>query len=335
MTDPAFPFPNVGVLVEGAPDGPRKLALWRDLLTAYADLRLDTDREAYLSHFVFPADMVTHYRAAGRSVRGYGRPCWARWVVIDIDRPSLSDAQAAARRLSATLLQRFPELDGTLPVYFSGGKGFHVYLELAHEPPPAVGFQAVCRALAEGLATAAGVAIDSSIYDVNHLIRLPNSRHPRTGLYKRRIEVEALFQLDVSAVLDLARAPPGDGLSAVGDRVSGLAAAWDEAAEQADRQATVRAAARQEAGGGDPRAPRYFLDFVRFASPEAGDDMQRHRTLFRAAAWLAEQGAPDRLIHALLTEPGRDVGLSPAEVTRTIDCGIAHARSQTNGRAAA
>ena len=59
--------------------------------------------------------------------------------------------------------ERYPELDGDAAVYFSGGKGFHVLMELAHNPPPAVGFAAVARTFAETLAARAGVKIDAAI----------------------------------------------------------------------------------------------------------------------------------------------------------------------------
>jgi hypothetical protein len=37
-------------------------------------------------------------------------------------------------------IDRYPETVGDVPVWFSGSKGFHVAVELAHKPPPAVAF---------------------------------------------------------------------------------------------------------------------------------------------------------------------------------------------------
>jgi hypothetical protein len=328
VNDPTFSIPNVGVLVEGAPESPRKLARWRELLTAYADLELDTDREAYQSHFVFTDAMTAHYKANGRSVAGYAGPCWASYLAFDFDRHELADALADARKLVEVLLQRFPVLDGVIPVFFSGSKGFHVYLELCHEPPPAVGFNAVCRTLAEGLAMLAGVKIDTSIYDANRILRLPNSRHPKTGLFKKRIDAADLFKLDVATILDMARQPAGDGMPFVGDRDAKIGEAWEQAERETFRQREARATVRRDAVNGDKMAPRYFVEFLRFGVPE-GD---RRPTLFRCAAWMTEQGAPPALVHAMLTEPGRDMGLTPKDTTRQIECGIAHARQQAGQR---
>jgi hypothetical protein len=319
---------GVGAYVLGAEHNPRALVRHADLLAAYADgamLDRDESREAYLSHYVFGPEMRAHFAANRNSVADYAGPCRCRWLVLDIDRPDLVAALADARRLVAFLHERYPECEGRVRVYFSGGKGFHVIVELVHAPPPAVGFNAVCRTLAEALAARAAVRIDRGVYDVNRLIRLPNTRHPRTGLFKRRIDADALFRLDLDGVRKHARHPAGDGIPAVSGPVPQLEADWLDAV-----QVTAHAAADRIrrhgacAGNPDARAPRYFLDLLRFGVVEG----ERHATLFRCAAWLTEQGAPPSLCSALLTEAGCDVGLTPKDVERQIRCGVEHATRQ-------
>jgi hypothetical protein len=314
---------NVGAFVLGAPTSPRALVRHADLLNAYADGAVDDEREAYLSHFAFGPEMQAHFRTNRASVAGFAGPCWCRWLVLDLDRPDLVQALADARRLVRAIGQSYPETGGDVPVYFSGGKGFHVLVDLAHNPPPAVGFQHVARTFAESLAARAGVTIDGGIYDINHIVRLPNTKHPRTGLFKRRVAAEALFALDVAAIRETAWHPAGDGIPAVSCCPANLAADWHEAERETARKAEGRAAARRDFAA-DTRAPRYFLDLLRFGV----DEGERHQTLFRCAAWLTEQGAPPSLVSAVLTEPGLDVVLTPQDTARQIACGIDHARRQ-------
>jgi hypothetical protein len=322
MTADAF---NVGAYVCGAPTSPRALVRHGDLITAYANGELDDEREAYLSHFAFGSDLQRHCAANRQSVAGFAGPCWCRWLTLDIDRPDLGDALADARRLVAFLHERYPETEGDVPIWFSGAKGFHVAIELAHNPPPAVGFQHTARTFAVALAGRAGVRIDTSVYDIAHIIRLPNTRHPRTGLFRRRIDAVALFALDLDGIQRHAAQPAGDGIPAVRCCPVRLADDWRAAERETVRTAEARAAARRDFGDGpDLRAPRYLVDFLRFGT----DEGQRHETLFRCAAWLTEQGAPPSLCSALLTEPGRDVGLAPKDVERQVACGIEHARKQ-------
>lgn len=322
------PF-NVGAFVSGAPTSPRALVRHSELLAAYADGEIEDEREAYLSHFTFGAEMQAHFAANRNRVAGYAGPCRCRWLVLDIDRADLADALADARRLVAFLHDRYPEVEGDVPIYFSGGKGFHVLVELTHSPPPTVGFQRTARTLAEALAARAGVRIDTSVYDIAHIIRLPNTRHPRTRLFKRRIDPDAMFRLDIDGIRRHAAHPAGDGIPAARRPVPQLETDWCDAERATARQIEHRAAVRRDYGTADARAPRYFLELIRFGVGEG----ERHQTVFRCAAWLTEQGAPPSLVAALLTEPGRDVGLTSKDVDRQIACGIEFARRQRGATA--
>ena len=319
-----FDIPQVGAAVDGPPESPRQLVNWRKTLDAYADLDgIDPAREAYLSHFVFGPELEAHFRANRGSVKGFAGPCWAKWLVFDIDRPELAGALADVRRLVAFFSQRFPEVDGMMPVYFSGRKGFHVYLELPEvEPSPT--FHEVAKILASELAKAAEVSIDLSIYDRNRIIRLPNTRHTKSGLFKRRIEADDLMRISVAQVCERAVQPAGDGIPSVSDRMPQLLEDWQAAARLLEERGRERAVFRREASAGETRAPRFLMEFIRLGVPEG----ERALTLFRCAAVLAEMGCPPVAVNALLDEPGRDNGLTPSEVKRQIQSGIDHARRQ-------
>jgi hypothetical protein len=239
----------------------------------------------------------------------------------------LTAALVDARRLVTAIRERYRIDD--LPVWFSGSKGFHVAVELAHKPQPAVGFHRASKAFAELIAVAANVQIDTSIYDLSHIIRLPNTQHPKTTLYKRLIYAVDLLRLNVEGIHQHAKQPGADELPTWNGDVARLAADWQTAEEvvrrDAERQAAIHSAATTQP---DRRAPKWFLDFLRFGV-ELGE---RHKTVFRAAAWLAEQGAPPSLCHAILTEPGCDLGLMPKDVERQIQCGIEHTLKQRAGQ---
>ncbi len=321
MTDSPY---RVGAFVCGPPTSPRDLVRHGELLAAYADGAIGDEREAYLSHFAFGAEMQAHYKANRNSVAGFAGPCAARWVVLDIDRPELAVALEDARRLLQAVTRRYPETEGDVPVYFSGNKGFHVLVELAHGPPPAVGFQHTPRTFAEALAALAGVAIDAGIYDVNRLVRLPNTRHPKTGLFKRRIDSETLFRLELPGILETAKRASGDGIPTVRLPPAQLAKDWAAAERHAAGMAEARAAVRRECGTADARAPRDLIDLLRFGVA----DGERHMTLFRVAAWMVEQGAGTDFTRLFLTEAAGDLGLPPDDVARQIKCGVGHALKQ-------
>jgi hypothetical protein len=311
---------DVGVLVAGPISAPRHLVEYRRTLEAFADGDVEFADESYLSHFVFGPEMETHYKRNGGSVAGFNGPCCCRWLTLDIDRPNLDTALADARRLVAFIRERYR----TDPiVWFSGLKGFHIFIKLAHNPPPSVGFHRIARTFAETLAAAANVQIDRNIYDIAHLIRLPNTRHPKTGLFKRRIDADDLFRFDLNTIRRHAAHPAGDGLPPWCGDTERLAADWRDA-EAATARATEARTAICRDFRPDVRAPRYLLEFLRFGAIEG----ERAMMAFRCAAWLSEQGCPEKLVFALLTEAALDCGLSPSETARQIACGIAHAQKQ-------
>lgn len=63
------------------------------------------------------------------------------------------------------------------------------------------------RRFAEAAARRAGATIDVSIYDRIRPFRAPNSRHPRTGLHKRRLSLDELLTIPAARIVELAREP--------------------------------------------------------------------------------------------------------------------------------
>ena len=160
--------------------------------------------------------------------------------------------------------------------------------------------------------------IDSAIYDRVRLFRAPNSRHPKTGLHKRRFTYDELMGLNIDRIRELAAEPVGFDLGTVSATPPQLLADWQAAEAEVHAHRAVRAVA------GVGPADRLNHDNLEFIRTDA-DDGERHTRLFRAAANLKEFNASPKLVHALLTEAALDSGLSHSEVRRQIDCGIAHA----------
>src|SRR5262249_4560757 len=162
---------------------------WRLAFDAYCtcDDRAKLDREAYLSHFVFGADFAEHLERNG-SEAAYNGPCGADWLFWDIERPGdPGRAVSDARPLPASILDCYRELDGdALLIFLSGGKGLHIGIPTAlWEPTPCSCFHETAKRFALAHGERAGVVVDGTVYSKVRLFRAPNSRHPKTGLFKR------------------------------------------------------------------------------------------------------------------------------------------------------
>jgi hypothetical protein len=321
MTQP----PRWGFRVMGSATKRRRLVDAGAALAGYAscDPRAEVEREVYLSAFAFGEDFRRHLTETGSS-KGYDGLCWAPWLWWDIDRADdLEAALSDARRLAAGILQRYRTLDDDdLLLFFTGSKGAHVGLPITWGPAPSVTFHRVARRFGEALAAAVGVSIDTGVYDKVRLFRAPNSWHPKTGLHKRRLTLDELLRLDAGRIRELAREPEPFDLPAVTAANDQAAADWQAAEAAVTSEVEGKAQPRAAVADGTPRLNRETTDFIRDGAVEP----HRHRRLFSAAANLAEFSCPAALAHALLTEPALDSGLTPADVRRQIECGLAHGR---------
>ncbi|VTR91692.1 DNA primase, small subunit OS=Rhodopirellula baltica SWK14 GN=RBSWK_05111 PE=4 SV=1 [Gemmata massiliana] len=315
----------VGGFVDGAPNATRHVVSAEALFRAYHECdEVNIEREAFGTVYQYPAaEYGAHVRRAG-SPKGYDGPAACCRLVWDIDRPDLGAALADARKLVTYLLDRYKaHAENGLGIYFSGAKGFHVTLVALPGFHPLVHVPALVKLLCLTIARKAGATIDSAVYDRQRLFRLPNTRHPRTGLHKRFLEPEELFRLNADRVRELARNPAGYGVPVVCEDSETLADDWCDAEAQIIRAAPigVSGVARREAPSSAPTVPKFVRDFIGF-----GDitDTGRAVTLFRCAAVLSESGTPPAVVRGLLEEPALKSGLDPREVEKQLAAGIGH-----------
>lgn len=317
---------KLGFRLVGPPTGARRRINWRKAFDAYCRLQVTggSDHECYLSAFSYADDFAAHLAEHG-TTGGYDGVCGAGWLWWDIDRDDdLDAAHDDAVRLSAYLADAYAIEPHQQLVFFSGVKGFHVGMPLGgFNPAPGTDFHRVARHFAEHVAADAEITIDTGVYDKVRAFRAPNSRHPKSGLYKRRLTAEQLHELDIDAIRKLAEhpeafEPPTDAACA-----PDLPAAWNEADAEVERLDREQAERKRDIASGKAtaRVNRQTLAFIQ-DPPGKGD---RHRLLFSAAANLAECGAPYDLVHDLLSESALDSGLPPADVERQIRCGCEHA----------
>jgi hypothetical protein len=132
------------------------------------------------------------------------------------------------------------------------------------------------------------------------------------------------MSLSVAGILGLAQQPMPFAVPTPSPSSSTAAADWADAVGTVERRAVERRVTYRDGGH---RLTKTTLMFIREGTCEG----ERALAVFRAAGNLAEMGCPDALAHALLTDAALDCGLTPSEVRRQIDCGLAHGRRQREG----
>ena len=328
LTEYPYAFRILGPL-----NGPRKRVDAEAAFAAYCrcDERAHVGMEAYLSHFRFDESFRDHLATTG-STRDFIGNTWTEELVFDIDAEGdLPAALEQARKLAATLVDTYEIPTKGFTRHFSGSKGFHIAvptrLWLANGGP---NFHRVAGEFAQRIAAAAGVTIDSGVYDRVRALRAPNSVHPKTGLHKRHIPPDVFESISVEQIIEMARTPAPFGRVSRDHTpiVDGLAWEWKHAKEiMAEREeAAEQQRAKLAAGLVKLTLNRMTLGIIRGEPVETGD---RHRLIYSAARDLAEKGAPRHLVDALLRDVSLDTGLPPREVDRQLDCGFNDALKAT------
>jgi len=213
--------------------------------------------ECYASIFRFSADVLRYLgeqRVGGRpSIAGYGGRLWAPFLPFDVDAhppaATLDDALVVTRRVHAVLTGRWEVPPAALHAFFSGAKGFHLLLDtrVFGRVAPARELHRVFTRLRLDvlgeLPDAARALFDLAIGDAVRLLRLPNTRHAGSGLWKVALAADELVDGTVAEIRALARAPrPLAHLAAAGlDPVDAVAAVPELAARFARACRAVRA----------------------------------------------------------------------------------------------
>jgi Primase C terminal 1 (PriCT-1) len=168
----------------------------------------------YATYFFFSDEVLTYISSQGDneppSVSGYDGKVWAPFVPIDLDHLELTPAHEAAKRLSAFLLEEWGVDSHALQIYFSGAKGFHLMLDtrifgrvIPSKNLPTV-FDSLRRHLAQEIPESLRGTIDLSIKDRMRLLRLPNTIHENSKLYKIILNPTELENLDPEQIRELA-----------------------------------------------------------------------------------------------------------------------------------
>jgi len=156
-------------------------------------------REGYYCLFdLEPRDSFKEYRGIHAPALGY--------FVFDFD--SSEDISNAKADLETVIKALHLEPD-TYKVFFSGNKGFHLYIRqefFSIDPSErtAKTFERIACDLGKALNLE---TLDDSIYQANRKFRIPNSVHQKTGLFKIEIDPRRLESLTVDEIKNLAKTP--------------------------------------------------------------------------------------------------------------------------------
>lgn len=157
----------------------------------------------YRSLYLYNNSMKLHYDH-NKSVKGYKGGASASYLFFDLDNNDLEKAKQDTKLLLKKLCEvaniKKEELIKHVKIYFSGNKGFHVFFYTIKRNNPEE-MKTLCKQIAGDIES-----FDSVIYNTTRIIRIENTRHQKSNLYKIELKTKQL-NLSVEEIKKLAEKP--------------------------------------------------------------------------------------------------------------------------------
>ncbi|MFQ6047501.1 MAG: primase C-terminal domain-containing protein, partial [Gemmatimonadales bacterium] len=195
----------------------RKLKGFRNRVVELREVRSLLEQlgnsDCFSSYYFFPDELVSYVKEHGGSVAGFRGPALARVLHVDVDAAELERALMTARELCLFMAEYWGASQEALFPYFSGSKGFHVGIHTGvfGEVEPSERLPDVFHRALGALVWQARLTCDDTVdYSVGRrlsLLRLPNTRHSGSGLYKVPLTLHELMNCSVEEIRGLAGSP--------------------------------------------------------------------------------------------------------------------------------
>lgn len=164
----------------------------------YNEFVKDSLKDYYFSLYLYNEDQKKKVEANSNKVTGI-RDTVTNLLLWDLDSDKLEQAKKDTVNLVSNLMKHgFQE--NHIDVYFTGCKGFNVQVRLHNMYLTPDQFRNVTVELAKNLVT-----FDRVVNDPNRVIRLPNTIHQKTGLYKTQLTVKQLNDFSIPEILDFCK----------------------------------------------------------------------------------------------------------------------------------
>ena len=161
---------------------------------------ISTDKDYYTSLYYYNDEQYKMFQEK-HSVQGI-KDVLSNKLVLDFD--SVTDLEQA--RMDAieavSRLQNLGADPNDVEIYFSGKKGFTVHTTLDKMLSPDKLANLAINILGKDLVT-----LDKTIYNASRIIRVPNTRHQETGLFKTQLKAGQLVNLSIDAIKQMAKTP--------------------------------------------------------------------------------------------------------------------------------
>lgn len=155
----------------------------------------------YRSLFVYYPDVIS-FVDENKKLKGFSGDADAGYICFDLDNKDLEvarqDTIEVLKRLCKKVDLESKDLYNYMDIYFSGNKGFHVFLHTEQRFSPDQ-MRALCTEIAGDLQS-----FDTSIYNTTRIIRIENTLHQKSGKYKIALAVKDVVNMKAEEIVAMA-----------------------------------------------------------------------------------------------------------------------------------
>jgi hypothetical protein len=250
-----------------------------------------TGTDVYRTYFRYPQAFADHVRKTN-SVSGYNGFAYSDYFPIDIDEAgNPARALQSLREMVTKLEVRHDVNVNELWYFFSGSKGFHLYIPAAMIGiTPSADIATHFKRFAQELLTPMNVKYDSAIYDIVRLLRVANTINAKSGLFKIQLRPADIWR-EMDEILEMAKQPRHD-VECVDDAMANesLAAIYKSVGEK------VVVGGEIILGDGTPRYEKFCIHQMM----RGVGDGWRDNVCFRLAGHWRKKGLSSDITEAML-----------------------------------
>jgi KaiC/GvpD/RAD55 family RecA-like ATPase len=184
----------------------------RNKIYRVGDFKLNgIDTDCYRSIFLFDEGLKGYVDKTG-SVSGYAGNHLADGLVFDFDGEPLDEVKNTVIDFVKYLEALHDVPVNYIRIAFSGNKGFHISIPFAavcEHPKPTGNFYKSYKGMIHDITDGWGF-LDTSIYEIRRVIRMTNTKHSGSGLYKIPLSFQELQSLGIDEIKELAKQPRKD-----------------------------------------------------------------------------------------------------------------------------
>jgi KaiC/GvpD/RAD55 family RecA-like ATPase len=184
----------------------------RNKIYRVGDFKLNgIDIDCYRSLFLFDEGLKLYVDKTG-SVSGYAGNHITDGLVFDFDGEPLDEVRKTAIDFIKYLEALHDVPVNYVRIAFSGNKGFHIsipFTAVCEHPTPSNNFYKLYKGIIQDI-TDGLKYLDTSIYEIRRVIRLTNTKHSGSGLYKIPLSFNELQSLSIDKIKELAKQPRND-----------------------------------------------------------------------------------------------------------------------------